>query len=161
MTTLYNTGTAIRIAKITSTIGLGLAAAFLPTLPLLTLPRINQLPSPAAVANDLETPRDNQQVVAITVLTADVLLLTAYFASQRKARHPYILYTAALGLFTAFNGLHNIVPRMKRIQDSGKDVNGEQLSRDLDDLGNATWISSALCTSAFVISLVGVIGDRY
>lgn len=156
---------AIHATKIATTVGLGLVAMFLPTLPSLTLPRVKTLPSSASAPILLRDTRWRHQIAAAASVGSGVVLIGVYMQSSGVGRHPYLLYAAALSIAGASNHIFNLDTRVRRLIGSGSSevdgVNGEQVTRELEDLEAVGWISTAFGASAFVVSLIGNIGDHY
>ncbi|KAF3912987.1 hypothetical protein ABW21_db0201004 [Orbilia brochopaga] len=139
--------------------GLSFGTSFASIQALLTLPS-----APAAHRSFTTLTKRLAILTRPLTLLATISLITSYVLSPRRFKHPYLLFTAALPLFSA--GYERVVlapkaARMQRLlQENGeRGVNGEELRDGIVKWEEASWGVVGLYGVGFSMGVVGIWGD--
>ncbi|KAJ6257480.1 LOW QUALITY PROTEIN: Dihydroorotase [Drechslerella dactyloides] len=139
--------------------GLSFGTSFASIKALLTLPS-----APAAHRSFTTlTSRLSLLTTPLTLLTA-LSLLSSYALSPRRAKHPYLLFTASLPVLAAAYDRLVLAPKAVRMQrllaeNGERGVNGEELRDGIVQWEEASWGSVGLYGVGFGMGVVGIWGD--
>ncbi|KAF2875132.1 hypothetical protein BDV95DRAFT_309315 [Massariosphaeria phaeospora] len=98
---------------------------------------------------------------------ASFSIFAAYILSPRRARHPYMLYTSVLALFTGPGIDYAMALRegsherraILDLEAQGEDVNGEQVRHAVERMRATEGVRTLVGGVAFVMQVVGIWGD--
>ncbi|KAI9777956.1 MAG: hypothetical protein M1839_008491 [Geoglossum umbratile] len=166
---------AIATAKFVGSVSLGLLTGLSYTLANITIPPLLHLPAAEAAHSTFNhiLASSRAHLRALSILSSSSLLL-AYALSPRRARHPYLVWTAAMvglssyGNITYFcatgkprSGMHTRRRRSVYEEVSDVDVNGERLEKAMEDFQFRQTVRTVVVGLGFLMNIVGIWGDGY
>lgn len=159
---MSSSSSTISSIKVASTIGLGLVAGFALSSPLQSTPTIYALSTRKNAPSLTRSQLTSSRILSSSTGLVAVLLSGVYSMSGTRARHPYLLYAAALALLTTASIEGLVVPKVQRIATFDADAtNGEELAHEYEGLVQLGYLSSATSVLAFAISVIGNYGDLF
>ncbi|KAI9804435.1 MAG: hypothetical protein M1825_001334 [Sarcosagium campestre] len=154
--------------KFVGTISLGLLTGVSYSLSNLTIPSLLGLPSATTAQQTFSRlqARGRTQLSALTTVTTTTLVL-AYALSPRRARHPYLLWTALATVLSTGGDLWYSAQRRKAIRqgnlpdESDAFVNGEELRKGMERFKFVQTIRTGVAGLGFLMSVIGIWGDGF
>ncbi|RMD43683.1 hypothetical protein DV735_g1414, partial [Chaetothyriales sp. CBS 134920] len=157
--------------KFVGTISLGLLTGVSYNLSTVTLPSLALLPSAAGASRTLTSIQEESTRQILTLASiSSISLLTAFTLASPRNRHPYLLWTALVGLIGGqgieywYNGFSRFPTLRHRNSETGyvdveTEVNGEKVEAEMSR-ERRVQISRTIVTGiGFAMSVVGIWGD--
>ncbi|KAF2219056.1 hypothetical protein BDZ85DRAFT_244039 [Elsinoe ampelina] len=147
---------SLAIPKFIGTVSLGLLTGISYTLTL-TYPTLLLLPSATHASRTFSTLSRLAQLHLVTLGTLSLLAFqTAFFASPRRSRHPYLLWTSLLAFGSVAQDVYQLG---KSVDVSELGVNGEMVEKRVRKAQGREVRRAVVGGVAFALGVIGLWGD--
>ncbi|RMZ80252.1 hypothetical protein DV738_g2926, partial [Chaetothyriales sp. CBS 135597] len=157
--------------KFVGAISLGLLTGVSYNLSTVTLPSLALLPSAAGASRTLTSIQEESTRQILTLASiSSISLVTAFTFASPRNRHPYLLWTALVGLIGGqgleywYNGFSRFPTLRHRNADSGyvdveTEVNGEKVEAEMSRERRVQISRTIVAGIGFAMTVVGIWGD--
>ncbi|ETN44650.1 uncharacterized protein HMPREF1541_10320 [Cyphellophora europaea CBS 101466] len=157
--------------KFVGTVSLGLLTGVSYSLSTITLPSLAVLPSAARAARALATIQERATRRILTLASvSSISLVTCYTLASPRGKHPYLLWTALVGLIGGqgveywFNGWTRFTLKRQSketgyVEVESSEINGEKVEAEMAREVRTQNVRTAVSLVGFLMGVVGIWGD--